>query len=298
MNVLLTGSQGFIGSNVIPRLKLSHPDLEFTTLDKSGGADVEHDLTRPFKWEPPQSIDAVLHLAAMSGVRTCTNDVVDYNTSIARNLTEWATKNKVPTIVHASSSNVYGVIRVMNESYEPRPVSKYGMSKLKAEDTLTEWAKTTGGVAINLRIFNAIGHNQRHNMLPYLIASHLKGEIKLQLFGVRTRGWTYVGDIVKAMGDTLTFFHMAKEGTVLSLNVGTGKTETQHQMIERFERWSGKTAHPEEVVGHPLDLSTTQADIYRFDSVMGWHPSADNIDIGVQEVLTDLKMEMIRHTAE
>ena len=66
MNILLTGSDGFIGSHLFHQLKEEHNVIGFDI--KNG-----HDILNS---ELPKDIDLVIHLAGLSGVKDSSKDLV------------------------------------------------------------------------------------------------------------------------------------------------------------------------------------------------------------------------------
>lgn len=286
MKVLVTGGAGFIGRNFINRS--ANSGHEFLTLDLPGrGSDIQHDLMNSLPELP--KVDAILHLAAKSGVR---NDlgakVGELNTTMARNVLDWATENRVRLVVNASSSSVYGLEKRQLEMVSSlKPVSEYGKSKLAVEQQMNTWAKTNTGLAVNLRLFNVIGHHQRSDMFPYLIADHLKNGTLLHLLGIRQRNYTYVGDVVDAFLACLNLFVGAQRGQHFTMNVGTGVSMTQRELINKFEAYTGRRVRALDMPEHKDDVPVTKADTEFFKSVFGWSPSPENVDHGVREICAD-----------
>jgi nucleoside-diphosphate-sugar epimerase len=115
-NVLVTGSFGYIGVNLVNYIN-EHTDLNVYHADKSKGIGVEH-------LETLKNVDFIVHLAALPGVLNCKRNfdgaVVD-NICSAFSVFNTAYKNKVPVIFTSSQAakfwdnNLYATIKAVIE---------------------------------------------------------------------------------------------------------------------------------------------------------------------------------------
>jgi nucleoside-diphosphate-sugar epimerase len=128
MNILLTGSSGFIGSELLKRLTVKHGH-NVHTIDIADG--VEQDLMY-CQFPKESTIDLVIHLAGKSGVRESIKDPASYwlnNIEASRRLF-----NAYPDtrILYASSSSAY------EPDLNPYAASKYCLEELASRypDTL------------------------------------------------------------------------------------------------------------------------------------------------------------------
>ena len=127
MNILLTGSDGFIGSALYQRLiKSGHTVFG---IDIKRG--IEFDLNYFNQW--PEDIDLVIHLAGRSGVRESLADPASYwinNVDASRRLFERYADIR---ILYASSSS----------AYEP-DLNPYAASKYVLEELAERYPNTLG----------------------------------------------------------------------------------------------------------------------------------------------------------
>lgn len=127
MNILLTGSDGFIGSVLYQRLiKSGH-----TVFGIDIKRDPSFDLLTFNKW--PDNIDLVIHLAGKSGVRESLQDPAAYwmnNVEASRRLFE---RYEDIRILYASSSS----------AYEP-DLNPYAASKYVLEELAERYPNTLG----------------------------------------------------------------------------------------------------------------------------------------------------------
>ena len=136
MRILVTGSEGFIGSNLT---KLDS-DVMFETLDKKGDPDHLIDLTR-VNWDDFKlaKFQAVIHLAAEISVEESFQRREHYwetNVVATKNLFQACALASVPRIIFASSAAVYGPSGepVKYVQHKPQPQSPYAETKVRGEE--------------------------------------------------------------------------------------------------------------------------------------------------------------------
>lgn len=146
MKVLVTGSCGYKGSVLVPKLK----DHEVTTLDigwfggspdirkdiRVGGLDLSH-------------IDAIIHLAAIANDPCGDLDAKltwEVNTLATMRLADEAVRAGVKQFIYASSASVYGVQenKVLAEGDALSPVSDYNKTKMVSERALLSFSNEMG----------------------------------------------------------------------------------------------------------------------------------------------------------
>ncbi len=139
MNILLTGSSGFISSHLIQAIKKGN--IHGVDLKKSINTtcmDVRKKLHLP---NLPKKIDLIINLAAIHrepGHKT--DEYFDTNILGAVNICEFAEKVSCNRIIFTSSISPYGIEdKLKDEKTIPRPNSSYGSSKLIAEKIHIAW---------------------------------------------------------------------------------------------------------------------------------------------------------------
>lgn len=184
MVILVTGSSGFIGKNVVNRLGRSFVVYEFDIKKEDSNSESILDVLN--KLNP----DVVLHIGACSNtLERDVNYMMYLNYEYTKIITDW-TKLNSKKIIYSSSAANYGV----NGKY---PSNLYGWSKYAAEGYVT----SNGGIA--LRYFNVYGpgEEKKGNMSSVAYQSYIKkksGDI-IRLFpGSPRRDFVYVDDIISA----------------------------------------------------------------------------------------------------
>ena len=167
MNILLTGSDGFIGSHLFYNLKEEHNVIGF---DLKHGHDI---LTSDF----PTDIDLVIHLAGLSGVRDSLERPTEYwktNVIGSQRLFE---HYKDTRILYASSSTAHEPWK------NPYAMSKYGMEQLDHNNS------------VGMRFTTVYGPGARKEMLVPKILNN-----DVQYINVNhLRDFIHVNDIVSAV---------------------------------------------------------------------------------------------------
>ena len=168
MNILLTGSEGFIGQHIQSFLKDKH---NLICLDKKTGNDL-------LNCDLDYDVDLVIHLAGLSGVRDSLDNPVDYwtNNVVASHRVFKQFKNG-PKILYASSSTAKEPWR------NPYAMSKFYMETIAPHN------------ALGMRFTTVYGPGARENML---IPKILRNDVQF-LHVNHIRDFIHVNDIVSAV---------------------------------------------------------------------------------------------------
>ena len=233
--ILVTGSPGFIGANLVIRLlhemsggtvvsldnmndyyDVSLKEWRLAQVEKAAeGSRVRHvfvkgsigdkalvdDLFAAYRF------DLVVNLAAQAGVRYSIDypDVyIESNIIGFYNLLEACRHNPVEHLVYASSSSVYGGNRKVPFSTDDKvdnPVSLYAATKKSDELLAHAYSKLYNIPATGLRFFTVYGPAGRPDMFYYSATQKLVAgkTIKIFNYGDMRRDFTYIDDIVEGV---------------------------------------------------------------------------------------------------
>ncbi|BAJ29044.1 MULTISPECIES: NAD-dependent epimerase/dehydratase family protein [Kitasatospora] len=291
---VVTGAAGFIGSHLVdallgegatvigvdrrdPRTDPGAASNLAGALDHPGFTFVAADLrTCPLTALFLQA-DAVFHLAALPGVRSSWGErFAEYtacNVFATERVLAACEDVRVPRLVYASSSSVYGTTSggATGEEIVPNPESPYAISKLAGEQLcLAHAGKATSTVtAVALRLFTVYGPRQRDDMLIGRALTAALGGPALNLYGEgsQRRDFTYVGDVVRAAIAAAT----APIGTTV-LNIGTGVTTTVLNVLAAVEELTGRPVPVNRLPTQAGDVEATLADNSRAVDLLGWKP--------------------------
>lgn len=286
---LVTGGAGFIGSHLTDALLANGHRVvaldNFVSGKRENITQVRGDLTviegdvrliGGFADEIPE-VDAILHLAALiSGYDSLETpeDYVDVNLGGLLRVIEFASERRVPRIVFASSSTVYGNqgASALNETTPPDPLTVYALTKLAGEHLLKLYGAMRGFSHCSLRLFNVYGPRQAPDH-PYANVtckfSHATANgLPVTLFGdgEQSRDFVYVDDVVRAF---LAVLDGSREAIY---NVGTGQGARIKDLIAALGAISGRPLEVERQPPWPNDIRSIRADTARFTGEFGFHP--------------------------
>lgn len=301
MSILVTGAAGFIGSHVCDRLLAQGREVvgldsfdEFyapaikrrnieAALDHSSCRLIEGDIRDPECLAAlPDSIEAVVHLAARAGVRPSIEQPVlytDVNLMGTSRLLDWARARGLKQFVFASSSSVYGNNeKVPFSEADPvdHPISPYAATK-KAGELLCHAASHLDSISIAcLRFFTVYGPRQRPDLAIHKFARlMMEGEV-IPMFGdgSTSRDYTFVEDTVSGVEGALGWVAENPESFGL-FNLGNHRTVSLSEMIQVIAEELGVTPSIEQLPMQPGDVDRTFADISRASSALGYRPETD-----------------------
>lgn len=159
-----------------------------------------------FENEKDRSIVACIHLAAKVSVAESLinpDETIEVNVNGTENVIASAIKAGIPQFVFASSAAVYGFPSKLpvSEHDVPRPISPYGLSKLRAENVIAQYARDNQK-AISLRLFNAYGLGQTKEYAGVItkFADRIRRNLPPVIYGtgLQTRDFISVDDVVIA----------------------------------------------------------------------------------------------------
>ena len=152
MNILITGSCGFVGSSLVPYLLnkghyIKSFDTEWFGKNLPDHPNLEHQKKdiRNLEYLDFQGIDSIIHLANIANdpsVELNTDLSWEVNVLASQQLAELATMAKVKTFIYASSGSVYGVKEEeqVTEELSLVPISIYNKTKMISERVLLSYS--------------------------------------------------------------------------------------------------------------------------------------------------------------
>lgn len=237
--------------------------------------------------------EAVIHFAGLKAVgESGTNPLGYYDVNINGTLTLLQAMQRADCkrIIFSSSATVYGEPQYLpyDEAHPLNPMSVYGRTKLMAEQILTDWAAAQPDRAtVLLRYFNPVGahpsadlgedpRDTPNNLMP-LIAQVATGKREaLQVYGddydtpdgTGLRDYIHVVDLARAHLAALSY--AATQSGARPFNIGTGQNYSVREMVQAFEKASGRKIPTINSPRRDGDVAAMQADARRANRELGW----------------------------
>src|SRR5262245_8231457 len=296
MRVLGTGGAGFIGSHVCERL-LARGD-EVTVLDnfndfydpaikRANAAELgrarvlEGDIrdqavvARLFE---EGRFDAVVHLAAMAGVRPSLADPLlysDVNVRGTQILLRELERRPGVRLVFASSSSVYGAndrVPFREDDDIHRPISPYAATKRAGELLCYTHHHLYGTPVACLRFFTVYGPRQRPEMAVHAFTRKCLSRKPIPFFGDGStrRDYTYIDDIVDGVVRALD----RCRGYAI-YNLGESRTISLAELVEAIGKECGVEPVLDRRPLQPGDVLITYADVTKARRELGYAPSTE-----------------------
>ena len=238
----------------------------------------------------------VIHFAASKAVgESVENPLLYYENNINAlvYILQELTKMPEANFIFSSSCTVYGQEEKMpiteDASVQPA-MSPYGNTKQIGEEIITDTAKVTNINSILLRYFNPVGAHPSaeigelpigvpQNLVPFITQTGIGLREQLSVYGddyptpdgTAIRDYIHVVDLAKAhvvaLQRLLNKKNLAK---VETFNLGTGKGSSVLEVINAFEKVSGKKL-PYKIVGRREgDITEAYANTDKANTVLGW----------------------------
>ena len=312
--IIVTGSSGFIGSNLIRELNKkgykdiiavddhSRTDLKENIVhcDIKESIDIDDFLVMVQKEEIDKlNIRAIFHQGACSDTMEWDSEYLFKNNLLySKELLNLAIRSKVP-LIYASSASVYGSGKIFVESLEnENPINLYAYSKFKFDQIVRRELKRGNTQIVGLRYFNVYGPQEQHKGKMASVAYHLHNQLKesdkIKLFkgsdgyddGEQRRDFIYVEDVIKV---NIWFFENREISGLF--NVGTGRSQTFNDVAKSVIDWNKKGKI--EYIPFPENLkgayqSFTEADIKKLRDV-GYQEEFLTVQEGVKRYLDSIE---------
>lgn len=295
--ILITGAAGFIGSHLSQQLLAdgyhvlgydSFNDFYNPTIKRDNVADalshkhfelVEADILDARVMDQAVARvkpDAIVHLAAMAGVRPSIENpslYTDINLVGTARVLDAAVRHGVKRFVFGSSSSVYGnnsKIPFAESDPVENPISPYAATKRAAELLCHTYWHIHRLPITCLRFFTVYGPRQRPDLAICKFMKAIAAGQSIPVFGDGStrRDYTYIADIVAGIIAALD-----KCERFDIINLGSHRPIGLLELIKAIEKTAGKQAKLDFQPMQPGDVECTYADLTHASCRLGFNPT-------------------------
>lgn len=271
--ILVTGSSGFIGKQVIKHLQ----KFDIVT-DSIGSKRVN--LQKIEEVMRLEKSNIVIHLGGKTIKELDWNEYFENNVLGTLNILEYCIKKNVNKLIFVSSY-VYGNPKYspIDEKHPVSPHNAYTRSKFLAEQLCEFYAKNSNLNVIILRPFNIFGKT-----LPkgFLISNLLKSTLKKKKITVinkeSKRDFLYIDDFVDVILKIKNYDFKFE-----IFNVGSGISHSFNEVIEKIEKITSKKINVDYKNNEEIFIKDIKADITKISKKINWKPKI-KFDEGLQRI--------------
>ena len=278
--ILVTGSEGFIGSHLTEALLemgcqvkafvLYNSFAHWGWLDSLPKEELEQieifqgDVRDPFGVkEAMKDVDLVFHLAALIAIPYSYHSpqsYVDTNIQGTLNVLQAARELGTLKVIHTSTSETYGTAQYVpiDEKHPLQGQSPYSATKIGADQLAESYYRSFDLPVSIIRPFNTFGPRQSNRaIIPTIVSQLMAGEREIRLGNLApTRDLNYVQNTVHG------FIKMAESDQSIgeTINVGAGFEISIGELAEKIIQLSGKEA---QVVCEDQRLRPEKSEVFR-----------------------------------
>ena len=199
MKILLTGASGFLGKSILNEIDVK-TNLVYSLCKSSSDYKVNLSKKIPhFK----ENFDLIIHAAGKAhedpDTEADSKEIFDVNVNGTLNLVKGLEKKAIPKqFVFISSVSVYGLEFGLNisENHKLQAEDPYGLSKIKAENIISEWCKKNNVICTILRLPLVVGPNPPGNLGAMIKA--IENGYYVNIAGGKTRkSMVFINDVSK-----------------------------------------------------------------------------------------------------
>ena len=238
-------------------------------------------------------IGSVIHFAGLKAVGESVAQPLRYydcNVTGSLRLLEAMDRAGVRNLVFSSSATVYGdpASVPIREDFPLSATNPYGATKLHIEDMLRDLHRADPRWSLALlRYFNPVGahesgrigedpNGEPNNLMPYVAQVAVGKREQLRVFGddYDTPDGTGVRDYIHVMdlaeGHLAALDALARDGGLITTNLGTGRGYSVLDMVRAFAAASGREVRYQIAERRPGDVASCYADPAHAKKVLGW----------------------------
>ncbi len=298
--LIITGCEGFIGSNVATYFTLKNPKYhligcgslnsqeKFFNINKLNLIDYwdKAELFENLNKLNHKAIAGIIHLGACSSTDNWDSKyLLDNNTRFSNKLVDLCIQKEI-RMIHASSASVYGVKGEQsreNPNYIV-PINMYALSKLLTDKYIT-FHYPNQNLITSLRFFNVFGLNEKHKLgmaSPiHTFNEQASSSSVIKLFKESDETKLYQRDFINVNDIAQLISILLPRKDLQSIyDAGSGETTSFRQVANEVAKWWNKNGKPVQIkeIDFPSKLKNsyqkyTCANMSYLDSLnIDWKP--------------------------
>jgi nucleoside-diphosphate-sugar epimerase len=287
--VLITGANGFLGSNIANRLSSAGLEVYAVVRENTNLWRIENirdsniikigeynskNLEAIFAKSNPE---VVINAVGIAQRKTVNKTEHNWNSNFLTliSLVDAMKQFQIRQFIHLGSSFEYGASakfhQALKENVRCRPVSEYGIAKLFQTEYLEKVSENYKFSSMVLRIFNVFGpFEEQSRLVPQVTIKAIKNEDIVLSNPEAIRDFIYVADVVEAIFKAVRKEFNKKFDT---LNVGSGAGTTVMDVATKLVSIANSSSRilpgerdqrPENYISPPI------ADIKKIHDELGW----------------------------
>lgn len=259
MKILVTGSNGFIGSHLVEKLVKDGFDVRafvnYNSLNSLGwlndaskevlnNCEIFHgDIRDPNGvFEALKNCEIVMHLAALISIPYSYHSpdmYIETNVKGTLNILQAARKLNIKRVIHTSTSEVYGsaISIPINEEHPLQAQSPYSASKISADQLSLSFYRSFNLPVSIIRPFNTFGPRQSARaIIPTIITQVLSGAKEIKVGSLHPkRDFTFIDDTVNGFIKAIKAKNIEGETINLGTNYDISISDIISLIFEIFE---------------------------------------------------------------
>jgi len=275
--ILVTGASGFIGKNLIKRLRGYH----YQIFEKNS---LDGDVGEKFTWSKFDYADILIHLAGSTFIPESWENPEKFMKSNLHSVIcalEYCREHNARLVY--LSSYLYGNPKLLPtpETADLIANNPYALSKKMAEEICKFYSDFYGVKVTILRPFNVYGIGQSEKFLIPSIINQINAMEAINVKDLKPkRDYIYIEDlldlIIMAVDAPLNFD---------IFNVGTGVSYSVDELVNNIQKIMGSSLEVKAAGETRKDeIMDTKADINKVFSVFGWTPKY-SLNDGLKEMI-------------
>lgn len=301
MKILIIGGTGFIGFNLLKKLKNLRFDITSISLSYpkknnfiSGVNYVKLDISNQNEIKKINgNFDIVVNAGGYGGLDDNFRDTSKmYQNQIKglKNVASFFLKKKIKRFIQIGSSLEYGSVSgIQTENSHPKnPISIYGKSKLYSTNYLKFLNKVYNFPVVVLRLYQVYGPNQKNNrLIPYVIDSIIKNKKIFTTKGDQIRDFCYIDDVTEAI---IKCFKSKKTiGEII--NIGYGRGHQIKNILKKIFKYFPKYKVKKKVkinISSKKQVKKLVPSIKKAKKILCWSPKI-SFNEGIKKTINSFK---------